>query len=242
MKNKDVAQNRNARKNMQEKQALVKVACWATVACLIIGCATDSSIQAPVSGLKPVYPEARLKTDDPKLIYVQVNSLHPTLRWEPFSTYRTNEQDTETFSGKIQNIKYDLKIWRVKRGHPQGVVYKRKGLRKPTHKIKTSLRPSTQYFWSVRARFELNGQTRVSEWSLSQLPNPLYDDSSKKLIKGSDSRQLARILGRIPVPNFFRFKTPSINSVKSENTNPQGQKEDNLCLASAKNGPLEVKS
>ena len=50
-----------------------------------------------------------------------------------------------------------------------------------------NLEPSNQYLWSVRARFRIDGNMRVTEWGMAGLP--LRNES---------------------VPNLpcFRFKTP----------------------------------
>ena len=47
--------------------------------------------------------------------------------------------------------------------------------------IETPLAPSTRYAWTVRARFDLDGATRVTAWGsegrgsrLPQVPNPFY--------------------------------------------------------------------
>jgi hypothetical protein len=47
---------------------------------------------------------------------------------------------------------------------PAGIVYRRDGLASPTHTLETALSPGTRYFWTVRARFELDGRERVTEW------------------------------------------------------------------------------
>ncbi len=69
------------------------------------------------------------------------------------------------------------------------MVYSRQGLPEPGHKIEAPLEPVTEYFWSVRARFELDGQTRVTPWSAA-----LGDPAEGPL--------------QLPRPSYFRFKTP----------------------------------
>ena len=45
------------------------------------------------------------------------------------------------------------------------VVYAREGLPAPWHTVEQPLAPGGRYFWSVRARFELDGRERVTDWS-----------------------------------------------------------------------------
>jgi hypothetical protein len=77
-------------------------------------------------------------------------------------------------------VTYDLRIWRAEAGQPVELAYQRTGLAGTTHMVEEPLLPSTEYHWSVRARFEGEGRIRVSEWSASQaprlplLPNPFH--------------------------------------------------------------------
>ncbi len=96
--------------------------------------------------LKPIYPEAMTTP-------VTLDSLSPTLKWKPFSE---------------PNVTYDVVIYDVitakspaERKAMGKVVYYREGLKEPQHKIETPLRPSTEYYWSVRVR---RGE-KVSDWS-----------------------------------------------------------------------------
>jgi hypothetical protein len=43
-------------------------------------------------------------------------------------------------------------------------VYRRDGLLRPEHVLEEALAPNARYFWTVRARFELDGATRVTGW------------------------------------------------------------------------------
>jgi hypothetical protein len=90
--------------------------------------------------------------------------------------------------GRIQNVTYDLRIWRAEGSipgvcrpwlpaygsdaaggpcvYPAQLVYARAGLPNPFHTVESSLSPSTIHLWAVRARFQLDGQPRVTEWSV----------------------------------------------------------------------------
>lgn len=137
-----------------------------TMPVVLAGCAST----VPVAGLRPEYPEMRGGVSG--RAFVRVDSLQPTLRWESFPRPQDQEADKDGVLNRIRNITYDLTIWRVepRRFHGRGLdypielVYARQGLPEPLHTVADGLRPSTKYFWTVRARFELDGQTRVTRW------------------------------------------------------------------------------
>ena len=99
---------------------------------------------------------------------------------------------------RVTNVAYDIRIWLVKEDSSTELVYEREAIRETAHKLEVPLAPSSKYFWSVRARFDLDGKTRVSEWSLSLYPGRAY----------YNPREVARKTGRIPTANYYRFKTP----------------------------------
>ncbi len=71
---------------------------------------------------------------------------------------------------------------------PPASVYSRAGIPAPSHTLEETVQPSTKYFWTVRARFELDGQPRVTEWGVT-------DSFARRLVPVSN-------------PFSFRFKTP----------------------------------
>ena len=62
------------------------------------------------------------------------------------------------------------------------MVYARSGLTEPVHTVETPFAPDTLYLWTIRARFELNGEPRVMEWGVlpprdaekAEIPHPDY--------------------------------------------------------------------
>jgi hypothetical protein len=122
--------------------------------CLILmtlaGCVEEAAV---FSGLKPDYPPP-LMAGCPT-----VTSLQPALRWHVFTARDVGESDS-----KISDVKYDLKIWVAAHGAPGNLVYAREGLPEPSHAVQEPLPPATAYFWSLRARFLLNGAPRVTDW------------------------------------------------------------------------------
>lgn len=174
------------------------------VAFVTAGCAFEPSI----SGFRPVYPPltATFFTSPfnmgDNLNWPKVDSLQPTLRWQPLpGEHQIPLGQVKPFvavdPASVRDVKYDLRIWTVFDKAPGELAYEIEGLTEPFHKLERSLKPSTEYYWSVRARFSLDGQPRASEWSLSQFPCP----------RGC-GRDEARLTGSIPPLNYYRFKTP----------------------------------
>lgn len=167
------------------------------------GCAHDAR-EAAVVGLRPEYPKNLVSAS--KIIFVRVESLQPTLRWEAFPRQQDREADNEGLLSRIGTVTYELKIWRSSDGYkptPSDLVYSRQGLVQPSHRIDQPLQPKTKYHWSVRACFELDGQPRVTEWGLSKEP-PVFPLGRARTIPFSPRRSAS-----IPNPNYYRFKTPS---------------------------------
>ncbi len=162
---------------------------WLVGVIWLTGCAPI----LPVSGLRPEYPEARAG-------FVKVNSLQPTLRWEAFPPPEVRETDPEGALGRIRAVTYDLLIWRAEEKYPEGFsgeypgepIYSRRALPVPWHTLEERLEPSTKYFWTVRARFELDGLPRLTQWG-ETAPNEIREVVAREIV---------------PSPLHYRFKTP----------------------------------
>lgn len=129
-------------------------------------------------GLRPEYPallRAYWAQSVPRVI--EVDSLQPTFRWAPFPNAEEYDESVRTKLARAENVRYDLRVWRGSLWLPFPLipskqwglhygerVYERQGLREPWHRIEEPLQPTTLYVWSVRARFELDGETRATEW------------------------------------------------------------------------------
>lgn len=144
------------------------------------------TMRAEVAGLRPLYPEALTSP-------AEVDSFQPTLRWEAFPRPEDLEASDPGYLKRIDKVSYDLKVWRVENNRPVELVYSQQGLPEPAHRVQTPLIPSTDYAWTVRARFEIEGQPRVSEWGV---------------IVNWGNAEFARRMPIIPNPFSYRFKTP----------------------------------
>jgi len=147
-----------------------------------------------VAGLKPLSQTA---VDQAPIL----ESSQPALRWEPFPRPADLEVDPKGWVSRVSNVTYDLRIWRAERDHfgyqevyPADLVYTRSALLLPQHTVESPLASETQYLWSVRARFELDGRTRVTPWGILLLraPSTLADPRSML----------------VPPRGYYRFVTP----------------------------------
>lgn len=103
--------------------------------------------------------------------FVKVNSVQPTLRWESFprgsDLTSTNEQKHQ-----ISDVHYELRIFDVGLSSkvnfiivPTQLIYEMRDISEPYHMIENKLDACKAYFWTVRARFKLDGRLRVLEWA-----------------------------------------------------------------------------
>jgi len=146
---------------------------------------------AAAFGLAPIEPATRGQLSGDVLFgrqfeWTTVDSLRPTLRWQAFPRVSDLER-SPGFAGRISAVRYDVVIARERNLAPAEIVYHGEGLGEPHMTLQTALLPGTRYFWTVRARFELDGRERVTEWATTNY----------------------RVLDRLTSPNTFsyRFKT-----------------------------------
>jgi hypothetical protein len=164
---------------------------------------TSCTVKSSVLGLKPEYPENRIgglyRSDTNEIVFVEVDSLQPTLRWESFPRPQDLKEDKALSS--IKNVTYDLKIWRSDDGYPAAVMCSKQGLREPHYKLEEPLEPCSKYFWTIRARFEIDGKMRVTEWGISQSGIPQDMDAIL-----NSSLALGRRSPIVPNRDLYRFK------------------------------------
>jgi hypothetical protein len=171
----------------------------------MVGGASGCAMSPGVSGFKPMSPPVVYRPLDRQLEFVAVGSLRPTLQWSPFPGgdspigWGQTEDFVAVDSARVSRVSYDVRIWQVVKDEFGPLVYERQSLAATAHQVEQPLCPSTRYFWSVRARFDYEGNSRVTEWSLSMIP----------WLPGPSPRAVARRFGRIPPANAFRFATPA---------------------------------
>jgi hypothetical protein len=161
--------------------------------------------------LKPISPELLgLGFFSHQLKAARVDTLQPTFKWESFPREKDGKADQVDILNRIRDITYEFRLWRGKNGAPDERIYTRQGIPASEHTVEIVLEPSTEYFWTVRAEFNLGGQRRVTKWSYSRLPwppglDPCLDNS-------------------IPLYHYYRFLTPSPrgNETSSEKAQSSG--------------------
>jgi len=170
---------------------------------------TSCSMKAPVFGLRPEYPKNHINpwADRSQIVFVEVDSLQPTLRWESFPRPQDFRENKEGMLHLIRNVTYDLKIWSAKGDYPYAIICSKQGLRDPCYKLEEPLEPCSKYFWTIRARFEIDGKVRVTEWGISQRGIPHYIDYHMDLGINS-SLALGRRSPIVPNLALYRFKIP----------------------------------
>ncbi len=124
---------------------------------------------------------------------VTMDSLQPTFRWNPVSGATHEEEDKAPFLDNMRDVVYDFKIWRADNNDlPADLVYMRQGLLGTSHRVEEPLEPSTKYFWTVRARFNMNDSSRATPWAVAQER------------EGYSPGRLDRVTNSF----YYRFQTP----------------------------------
>jgi len=175
------------------------------------GCASLGTVPGPqpqdFSGLQPLYPGMIKSNKGGAPEFVATDSLQPTMRWESFQDFVARELNDSEFLHRISHVTYDLRIWHAGMSrsfmviYPDELVYSRQGIAVPFHHVEQPLKPSTNYFWSIRARFDLDGHPRVMQWGTVYSTNPY------KLTEIDWSQSASRIPD-VPNPYYYRFCTP----------------------------------
>jgi len=97
--------------------------------------------------------------------FAQIDSVKPTLQWKSFPTARDIKADESGDLSRVCEVTYDLKIWGAEDPPNEEIIYYRTQLENSSHRIESPLIPLTRYFWSVRARFKLDGREIETNWS-----------------------------------------------------------------------------
>lgn len=137
---------------------------------------------SPHWGLKPIYPEAS-GFQDRQYVFTRVPSRSLEFEWEAFPRAGDLKAIQESTGKTISDVTYELRVWEADPKFPETfrpwdnvaepgpLVYTREGLLTPRHKMSAPLKWRTKYFWSVRARFLLDGHPRVTSWGVLGTPS-----------------------------------------------------------------------
>jgi hypothetical protein len=116
---------------------------------------------------------------------ITADSNRPSLEWERFPRGYAWAPETAD-AARISGVTYEVRLYSALRRYvfgagdpffpepviyePERVIYERAGLAQPAHQPETELEPCHVYFWSARARFELDGRVRVTPWMSVGVP------------------------------------------------------------------------
>lgn len=100
----------------------------------------------------------------PRTEWPRPGTLQPLLQWEPFPRACDVAAAPEDMA-RVERVRYDVMVVREQDAAQGGAVYRRSGLPDNSHEVETPLLPGSDYLWTVRARFELDGRERVTEWA-----------------------------------------------------------------------------
>jgi hypothetical protein len=109
---------------------------------------------------------------------ITADSNRPSLEWERFPRGYAWAPETAD-AARISGVTYEVRLYNALRRYvsggpvflsPERVIYERAGLAQPAHQPETELEPCHVYFWSARARFELDGRVRVTPWMSVGVP------------------------------------------------------------------------
>lgn len=157
-------------------------------------------LEAAVCGLQPLSPpiHSRMhllaRRPGARLSATQIDTRTPTFRWqslfEPEATPRASQEaDAQPTDGeepiaapaaarsvdpgamaRVQDIAYDLRVWRDANEDAQALPYERFGLTTTEHRIELPLAPRATYHWSVRARYVHDGKPVALRWTAATAP------------------------------------------------------------------------
>lgn len=141
-------------------------------------------------GLAPIHPRLSLPPlFSPLDKSTAVDSLQPTLSWESFPRHEDTSADPRSMN-RVRHVRYDLRVAPVNvvehDGHvdmqPGKCIIDRQNLESPAYSIEQPLARASLYVWTVRARFELDGRTWVTEWASQWHPGDHQAPPSPSLL------------------------------------------------------------
>lgn len=149
------------------------------------------SVKAPVYGLRPDYPEARVRRGGKEAVFTLIDSRQPELRWEAFPPRdKEGVAVADATLSRAKWVVYDLKLWHEENGAPDALAEEHGGLAEPRYQFQSPLDACAKYFWTVRARFTLDGREQATEWGV---------------IETTDRPRWVPV---VPDPDYYRFQTP----------------------------------
>jgi len=183
---------------------------------------SDDSLRGNVCGVLPLAgPDAPTRVGTGGQPPVKVDGLTPSLAWTPRPAPSPAADAGPPPGVPDADLRYDLRIFEELDWGPGALVYERDGLAGTEHRVERALKPATLYFWTVRARYAIDGAPRATRWSataepatLAPLPAELVYASRRGPAGATPTACAAPdftpcgCLDFIPTANWFRFRTP----------------------------------
>jgi hypothetical protein len=102
--------------------------------------------------------------------FPNIDNLQPTFAWQAFPRELDIKRVPEQMN-RVKDVRYDLVIAGEQNNFPGEIIYRRDGLTQNSHQLEISLSPGEHYYWTVRARFELDDRQQLTEWSTTDINN-----------------------------------------------------------------------
>jgi hypothetical protein len=111
------------------------------------------------TGLRPIGPPEPAK--EPWRSAGRGEPAQPLLRWEAFPREEDRRHDARGALARISDIRYDVRLASAEaaRGSESADA-----VAAAEYRVRRRLEPQTEYLWTVRARFLLDGRERVTPW------------------------------------------------------------------------------
>jgi len=153
-----------------------------------------------VLGIEPESPAAGRK-------WRRVDSLQPELRWEAFPRPADQLAAPEEMA-RVREVTYDIVVAEAFGPRVGAVVYRRERIAQTAHKLETPLVERRHYYWSVRARFTLEGNEHVTEWGRIRVANDPFEILTAGAVAraGGPAVQAGSLVA--PYSGSYRFSTP----------------------------------
>jgi hypothetical protein len=111
------------------------------------------------------------------LIVTPIATSRPAFRWSTLPSLLDRDPG-DPVARRAGEIRYEFRLYSARRPKtvlgtaslaslvvPERMLYERGDLTEPAIELPAPLEPCTSYFWTVRARFRLDGFPRVTEWT-----------------------------------------------------------------------------
>ncbi len=165
--------------------------------------------------LKPLHPKLEYKhpvtksflgiksvTKVAEIKFTPISSRQPQIIWESFPRPGDLIDENEEKLSQIDQVNYDLKIWKWDGKQCDELVYERIQLPEPSHQLEEKLRANQKYCWSFRARYNFAGKPMVTGWSYSSLPMFSKNDEYATF------HPIDCYIESIPNARYFKFIAP----------------------------------